>query len=129
MNTTNETNDIPNEELTAFKYNVKNWLELDLQILELQKRARELRKKRDKELEPKITIFMRTYNISDLNTTNGKIRCTERNTKKGLNKNNIRDNLSQILNDNSMVDIAMERILNNREINTSYKLKLVKPKN
>ena len=45
MNTTNETNDIPNEELTAFKYNVKNWLELDLQILELQKRARELRKK------------------------------------------------------------------------------------
>ena len=129
MNTTNESNDIPNEELTAFKYNVKNWLELDLQILELQKRARELRKKRDKELEPKITIFMRTYNISDLNTTNGKIRCAERNTKKGLNKNNIRDNLSQILNDNSMVDIAMERILNNREINTSYKLKLVKPKN
>ena len=37
-------------------------------------------------------------------------------------KNNIRQNLSQVINDISKVDEAMHLILNNREINTTYKL-------
>ena len=66
------------------------------------------------------------YNISDLNTEKGKIRCNERNRKKPLNKTNIRDNLSQVINDDSQIEQAMQLIMNNREIIKTYVL--TKPK-
>ena len=39
-----------------------------------------LKKIRNKEIEPQLTTFMVQYNISDLNTDAGKLRCNERNT-------------------------------------------------
>ena len=123
MNTIQE---IDNNELNQFKIQVKNWLEIDQQIMEKEKEIRELKKIKNKKLEPEITSFMRTYNISDLNTDNGKLRCNQRNTKKPLNKHNIRDNLSQVIQNNQQIEQAMELILNNREIVTTYKL--TKPK-
>ena len=123
MNTIQE---IDNNELNQFKIQVKNWLEIDQQIIEKEKEIRELKKIKNKKLEPEITSFMRTYNISDLNTDNGKLRCNQRNTKKPLNKHNIRDNLSQVIQNNQQIEQAMELILNNREIVTTYKL--TKPK-
>ena len=123
MNTIQE---IDNNELNQFKIQVKNWLEIDQQIMEKEKEIRELKKIKNKKLEPEITSFMRTYNISDLNTDNGKLRCNQRNTKKPLNKHNIRDNLSQVIQNNQQIEQAMDLILNNREIVTTYKL--TKPK-
>ncbi len=123
MNTLQE---IPNNELNDFKIKVKHWLELDQKIMELEKKSRELKKIRNKQLEPEITSFMTKFNISDLNTENGKLRCNVRNTKKSLNKTNIRENLCKVINDMNQIDKAMELILNNREIVTSYKL--TKPK-
>ena len=69
---------------------------------------------------------MINYNISDLNTEKGKIRCNERNRKKPLNKTNIRENLSQVINDDSQIEQAMQLIMNNREIIKTYVL--TKPK-
>ncbi len=123
MNTLQE---IPNNELNDFKIKVKHWLELDQKIAELEKKSRELKKIRNKQLEPEITAFMTKFNISDLNTDNGKLRCNSRNTKKPLNKTNIRDNLCKVINDMNQIDKAMELIINNREIVTTYKL--TKPK-
>lgn len=123
MNTIQE---IDNNELNQFKIQVKNWLDIDQQIAEKEREIRELKKIKNKKLEPEITSFMRTYNISDLNTDNGKLRCNQRNTKKPLNKHNIRDNLSQVIQNNNQIEQAMELILNNREIVTTYKL--TKPK-
>ena len=68
------------------------------------------------------------FNISDLNTETGKIKCSARNTKKGLNKDNIRTNLSKVITDNTLIDQAMQKILNEREITTTYKLTKVKNK-
>ncbi len=119
--------EIPNEELNGFKSKVKSWLELDQQIDALNQKSRELKKLRDKQLEPEITGFMVKFNISDLNTENGKLKCNTRNTKKPLNKINIRENLSKVVNDIGKVDEAMDLIMNNREIITKYKL--CKPKN
>lgn len=119
--------EIPNEELNGFKAKVKSWLELDQQIDALNQKSRELKKLRDKQLEPEITGFMVKFNISDLNTENGKLKCNTRNTKKPLNKINIRDNLSKVMNDIGKVDEAMDLIMNNRETITKYKL--CKPKN
>ena len=123
MNTINE---LDQSELTKFKQNVKEWLELDTIIKEHEKRIRDLKKKRNKELEPLITEFMNTNNITDLNTNNGKIRCAEKNTKKGFNKTNIRNNLSKFITDEIVLDSAINELVNNREIVTSYKLKIVK---
>ena len=123
MNTIQEIND---NELKDFKVRVKQWLEIDEEIKKMETKIKEMKKLKNKTLEPQITSFMRTYNISDLNTDNGKLRCNERNTKKSLNKNNIRDNLSQVIQDSVKLDQAMNLILNNREVVTTYKL--TKPK-
>jgi len=123
MNTINE---LDQSELNKFKQNVKEWLELDTIIKEHEKRIKDLKKKRNKELEPLITEFMNTNNITDLNTNNGKIRCAEKNTKKGFNKTNIRNNLSKFITDEIILDTAINELVNNREIVTSYKLKIVK---
>ena len=123
MNTLQEIN---NEEINGFKIKVKQWLEIDQQIFDKEKQIRELKKLKNKTLEPQITSFMRTYNISNLNTDNGILRCNERNTKKALNKNNIRENLSQVITNNEQVEQAMHLIFTNREVVTTYKL--TKPK-
>lgn len=123
MNTIQE---IPKEELNDFKDKVGSWLELDEQISSMEKKIRELKKIRNTKLEPEITGFMVKFNISDLNTNNGKLRCNARNTKKPLNKINIRENLCKVIEDIKRVDEAMELILNNREVVTTYKL--TKPK-
>jgi len=123
MNTIQEIND---NELKDFKVRVKQWLEIDEEIKKMENKIKEMKKLKNKTLEPQITSFMRTYNISDLNTDNGKLKCNERNTKKSLNKNNIRDNLSQVIQDSVKLDQAMNLILNNREVVTTYKL--TKPK-
>ena len=120
---------IPENEIHFFKEKVQRWLNVDSQICELEKQIRELKKVRNKELEPEITKFMTTYNVSDLNTENGKLRCQERKTKKGLNKNNIRENLSKYLTEQEKLDQAMDDLWANREITVSYKLKKIKDKN
>ena len=94
MNTLQE---IPPEELQSFKQKVGTWLKLDAEIAELEKKSRELKKIRNKQLEPEITGFMRQFNISDLNTNNGKIKCNARNTKKAFNQTYIRDNLLKVI--------------------------------
>ncbi len=123
MNTLQE---IPPTELQDFKKRVAQWLEVDEKIIKMEKQIRELKAIRNKKLEPEITGFMVQFNISDLNTDNGKLRCNERNVKKSLNKTNIRENLSKVMEDSIKVDQAMNLILNNREITTTYKL--TKPK-
>lgn len=123
MNTLQE---IPNKELQIFKGNVGKWLELDEKISALEKQARELKKIRNKELEPEITGFMVKFNITDLNTNTGKLRCNARNTKKPINKINIRENLSKIIAETEKIDQAIDLIWTNREVVTTYKL--TKPK-
>ena len=50
-------------------------------------------------------------------------------TKKSLNRENIRTNLSQYLTDQEKLDEAMNKIWTEREIKISYKLQKIKPKN
>ena len=124
----NTSMDIPESELINFKEKVKRWLTIDLQISELESKIRDLKKIRNKELEPQLTNFMVKFNISDLNTECGKIKCSTRNTKKPLNKENIKTNLSKVINDTNVIEDAMNKILNDREVVTSYKLQKIKNK-
>tara|TARA_B110000967_G_C18854197_1_gene546228 strand:- start:163 stop:576 length:414 start_codon:yes stop_codon:yes gene_type:complete len=118
--------DIQENDLSEFKGQVKQWLQIDEEILKYQAKIKELKNVKSKILEPEITKFMVTYNVKDLNTENGKIRCNERVQKKALNKVNIRNNLSQVISDDSQIEQAMQLIMNNRETKTIHVL--TKPK-
>jgi hypothetical protein len=118
---------IPQSDLINFKEKVKRWLMLDIQISEMESKLRDLKKIRNKEIEPQLTDFMVQYNITDLNTESGKLKCSARNTKKSLNKENIKNNLSKVITDIGLVEKAMEQ-LENRETVTTYKLTKVKAK-
>ena len=122
----NQKLDIQTGDLNEFKTQVKQWITIDEEILKYETKIKELKKLKKKILEPQITTFMINYNISDLNTDQGKIRCNERMRKKPLNKTNIRNNLSQVISDNSQIEQAMQLIMNNREIIKTHVL--TKPK-
>lgn len=124
----NTIQDIPGNDLQVFKEEVKTWLQLDQEIQEHEKVIKELKKKRNKELEPSITTFMVKHNISDINAGQGKIKCTPRNTKQTLNKGYIEENLKKVIKDDSVIEQAMSNILNNREVKTTYKLQVAKNK-
>ena len=55
---------IPQAEIQFFKERVSRWLNVDSQIDDLQKQIRDLKKVRDKELQPTITEFMVSNNGS-----------------------------------------------------------------
>jgi hypothetical protein len=117
----NTLEDIPKDQLEYFKTNVKDWLEMDEKIKVLEKEVREMKKIRNKQLEPKITGFMRSYNISDLNTESGKLKCNERNTKTPVNKKTIQESLQKVLSAEQAVS-AMDEIYLNRQVITKYTL-------
>ena len=119
---------IPPNEIQFFKEKVQRWLHVDNQITQLEAQIRDLKKVRNKELEPEITTFMTTHNVSDLNTENGKLKCQERKTKKGLNKDFLKDNLSKYLTEEDKLDECMNDLWKNRPVTISYKLQKVKPK-
>lgn len=115
-----------NQSLEDFKTKVKQWLAIDEEINKYESKIKDLKKHKKKVLEPEITSFMVDHNITNLNTENGLIKCNERKTKKGLNKHNIRENLGQVLNDESQIEQALQLIMNNREVVVKHVL--TKPK-
>lgn len=117
---------IPQNEINYFKEKVQRWVNIDKQIEVLEKQLKDLKKVRNKELEPEITKFMVDHNVKDLNTETGKLRCQERKTKKGINKVNIKQNLSKYLTEQDKLDEAINAIWLNREEVISYKIKKMK---
>ena len=117
--------EIPKDQLDCFKVNVKDWLDADEQIKQLEKEIRELKALRNKKLEPKITGFMRSFNITDLNTEVGKLRCNERNTKATVSKKTIQESLQKVLSQ-QQASTVMDEIYLNRQVITKYTLSRVK---
>ena len=116
---------IPEGEIQFFKEKVQRWVNVDKQISELEAQIRELKKVRNKELEPEITVFMVKHNVTDLNTEGGKLRCKEKKTKQALNKDNIRQNLTPFINGDKL-DNAIESMWNNRPEEVSYQIQKIK---
>tara|TARA_B110001469_G_C9533911_1_gene265331 strand:- start:19 stop:390 length:372 start_codon:yes stop_codon:yes gene_type:complete len=117
--------EIPKEQLDCFKINVKEWLDCDISIKDLETKIRVLKKKKNKELEPKITSFMYQNNISDLNTETGKLRCNERHTKTSVSKKSIQESLQKVLS-GEQASSVMDEIYLNRQVVTKYTLSRVK---
>lgn len=93
-----DTQEVPtDEELEDFKNKVKIWIEYDNTITKLKQAIRE-RKKAQDVLTEKIGIFMSRYNIEDLNTKQGKIRCKVVEIKTPLTQKIIKERLFETLN-------------------------------
>ena len=114
--------EIPTQELQYFKEKVKRWLAIDKQVSDLEGQIKEIKKVK-KELMPEITQFMVTYNISDLNTENGKLKGSERKTKQTINKAYLTGVLQETLGDNNdKMNECLENILNNRAVKVTHVL-------
>ena len=82
----------------------------------------------EKELGNRMTTFMVQNNITDLNTEEGIVKCNEK-VKVPLNKNNIKTNLSSMIDNEITVNQILNNIMTNRDIKTVYEIKKIKPKN
>ena len=118
--------EIPSQELQYFKEKVKRWLMIDKQVADLEGQIKEIKKVK-KELMPEITTFMVQYNISDLNTEDGKLKCSERKTKQAINKNYLIQELTNSLGENQeQINKCMDNILLNRQIKITHILRKCK---
>ena len=114
--------EIPQNELQFFKEKVKHWIMIDKQVSDLENQIKDIKKVK-KELMPEITQFMVQYNITDLNTENGKLKCSERKTKQTINKAYLSGILQQTLGENNdKMNECLDNILNNRAIKVTHVL-------
>lgn len=89
-----EQADIPGS-IEQFREYVRKWMELDNTVKKAQVLIREKRKQRDA-LSIAISKFMCKYDIEDLNTKEGRIRCKVTQVKAPLNQKVVKEKIASI---------------------------------
>jgi hypothetical protein len=120
----NEIFDDKNEDFIEFKENVKNWLLLDDDISTLQKAIKDRRTQKNI-ITPKIIDFMNKYEINDLNTKNGKIKCSKSFQTKPLNKDYLISKLGDYFRDFNKGEKVTQFLFTDRPKEEKLKLKRV----
>jgi hypothetical protein len=122
-----DTNNIPeNITLEEFKNYVKKWLDLDNTIKKVQEAVREKKKQRDT-LSNVISQFMAKYNIEDLNTKEGRIRCKVSVVKAPLNQKVVKQKISDYFrNDESKKEEILSTIYEDRPKTEKLSLRRLK---
>jgi len=120
-------NELPdNISIDDFSNLVKKWIELDNWIKKSQEIAKQKRKQKDK-LGEVITHYMTRYNIEDLNTSEGKIRCKVRYVKSGVNQKVVKEKIAELLKDNEeQCNTLITKIFNDREKVEKVSLRRIK---
>jgi hypothetical protein len=115
-----------NISIEDFSNLVKKWIELDNWIKKSQEIAKQKRKQKDK-LSEVITHYMTRYNIEDLNTSEGKIRCKVRYVKSGVNQKVVKEKIAELLKDNEETcNTLITKIFNEREKVEKMSLRRIK---
>ena len=107
--------------------NVKNWLEIETEIKEMQKRIRE-RKKDKKMLTEYLVTVMKENEIDCFDISDGKILYTKNKVKQSLSKKHLLNALSVYFkNDSERAKDAANFVLDSREVkikeNIRHKIK------
>lgn len=120
-------NELPeNISIEDFSNLVKKWIELDNWIKKSQEIAKQKRKQKDK-LSEVITHYMTRYNIEDLNTSEGKIRCKVRYVKSGVNQKVVKEKIAELLKDDEeQCNTLITKIFNEREKVEKVSLRRIK---
>ena len=120
---------VANEEnitLDEFKNYVRKWLELDNFVKKAQDVVKEKKKARD-EFSKVITKFMCKYNIEDLNTKEGRIRCKVGYVKTPVNQKLIKQRISDYFGvEESKKQEILSKIYSEREIAEKVTLRRLK---
>ena len=115
-----------NISLEEFREYVKKWFELDNTIKRAQEAIRERRKARDK-LSLAISAFMCKYDIEDLNTKEGRIRCKVSTVKAPVNQKVVKQRISDYFkNDDKKKEEILTKIYNEREEKERVSLRRLK---
>lgn len=113
-----------NPDFMLFKEEVKQWLMLDDDIRVLNKAMTE-RKKKKNEITPKIIEFMSKYEIENLNTQEGKLQCTKTMVTKPMNREYMRNRLSEFMRNVEKAEKCTEYIFKNREKEEKVRLRRI----
>jgi hypothetical protein len=113
-----------NPAFVDFKKNVKTWLELDDDIQTLNE-ALKARKKMKEEITPKLTEFMNSYQINDLNTKDGQLKFSKLNVAKPLSKKYLMNRVGDFFKSYSKGEEIVNFVYENRERQEKFKLRRV----
>ena len=97
-----------------FKQLVKKWFELDNYMKKVQQVIKDKRKEK-LQISQIIMAFMCKYNIEDLNTKEGRIRCKSVQVKAPINKEFIKQQLIQYVKEETKRDEVIQKIYEERE--------------
>jgi hypothetical protein len=107
--------DEENISMDDFKTYVRRWFELDNYVKKAQEVIKEKRGEKCK-LSEVIMKFMCKYNIEDLNTKEGRIRCKNTYVKAPVNKQLVQQRISDMfVNDEDKRKEIIEKIYEDRE--------------
>lgn len=101
---------------------VKEYLEIDDQIIALNKALKERRKAKSK-LSDNILNVMKKFEVDNMNTKNGRLIYSVSKHKKPLTKDSIIKGLNIFFKDEEKAKTATDVVLSNREIVEKVKLK------
>ena len=119
--------EIDQSDFENFKLNVKNWIAQDNSILELDKKRRELLKKRN-EYNEQIIEFMKKYKVNDVNIDEvEKLKFDVRNITCGYTKKTLRENVYQYFTQNKEVaDKLLKHLETSRIVKEAENLKRIR---
>jgi hypothetical protein len=126
----NEISDeIDEKDFEMFKMNVKNWIEYDNFIIEIDKKKREWLKKRN-EYNEHIIRFMKKYEVNDINIDEvEKLKFDVKNRACGYTKKSLQENVYQYFTQNKdTADQLLKHLETSRLIKASENLKRVRNK-
>lgn len=96
-------------------FNIKKWLEIDNELLDLQKKSKELRKIK-KVYNEKLVSMMKENEVDCFDTKNCKILYKQTKVKSALSKKHLLNALSKLYQDNeTQAKEIVDYILNTRE--------------
>lgn len=94
---------------------IRNWIQMDEQIKDLQKQIRQIKQEK-KQVTNTLVDIMRTNEIGEINTGNGKLIYSQQKVKKSISKKYLTGILAKFFqNDPGQAKELGQFILNNRE--------------
>jgi phage shock protein A len=108
----------------SFENQIQQWVQLDNQLKQLNEKTKELRDKRNV-LEQNITSYASTNNLSSatVKISDGKLKFVNTKVQEPLTFKYLEKTLSEVIKNESQVNLIMEHIRQKRAIKTVPEIK------
>ena len=108
----------------SFENQIQQWVQLDNQLKQLNEKTKELRDKRNV-LEQNITSYASTNNLSNatVKISDGKLKFVNTKVQEPLTFKYLEKTLSEVIKNESQVNLIMEHIRQKRSIKTVPEIK------